>query len=247
MMRPDASGSLSREFAIRIDRASFLRFTQQQFDERKRRERADDLRNEASDLLDVASLIITAEQATEFRLELDGYDAATVGALQHNLEQQALVRKRLDDMLARAYVLPDGRRVFKTEDGLRVFDEFGAEVGPEIVDPDAIGDDAPRWEEYDDKQKAMEALEREQAEILDFQEKLDDARERLDSGEMTQEEYDRLREDLKADMPDAVRAQIPELAEKHAAIALSTVKAAELDFSEDVTPTVRISSGPAPG
>ena len=41
-------------------------------------------------------------------------------------------------MLAKAYVLDDGRRVFETADGARVYDEFGEFVPPEIIDPDLI-------------------------------------------------------------------------------------------------------------
>lgn len=98
----------------------------------------------------------------------------------------------------------------------------------------------------------MEALEREQAEILQYQAKLDEARERLDSGEKTREEHDRFREERKAEMPDAVRAQIPELADElkadtSASANEQTAKASELDFSGDAAPAMRTSGGPSPG
>ncbi|MEZ5801856.1 MAG: hypothetical protein R3E51_00065 [Rhizobiaceae bacterium] len=93
----------------------------------------------------------------------------------------------------------------------------------------------------------MKSLE-EQAEILAYQAKLDEARERLDSGKMTREEHDRFREELKAEMPDAVRQQIPELADDlKAAVAASAAKAAELDFSGDVAPSRPAANGFAPG
>ncbi len=188
--------------------------------------------------MEMAIAVISAAEAVEFRADLDQLDTATVAALHTNLERQALSRARLDDMLARAYVLPDGRRVFKTEDGMRVFDEHGVEIGRDIIDPAAIRDDHPRWEPFNAETVFFDSLKREQAEILEYQAKLDEARERVDSGEMTREEHDRFRAELKAEMPDAVRQQIPELAdERKPAAAPPAAEAAELDFSDDSTPT----------
>lgn len=248
MTGTSAAGLLSREFAHRVDAAHFQRFLQRQLDEQKRRDRKEDIEQEASDGLDMAVAVITTAEASVFRSDLDRLDTATVAALHDNLERQSYAREQLDDMLDKAYVLPDGRRVFKTEDGMRVFDEFGNEVGPEIIDPDMIEDGAPRWEGYDAKKKVLKSLEREQAEILAYQAKLDEARERLDSGKMTREEHDRFREELKAEMPDAVRQQIPELADDpKAAPAAPAAKAAELDFSGDVAPSRPTANAFAPG
>lgn len=47
------------------------------------------------------------------------------------------VQEDLRIMVDKAYVLPDGRRVFKTEDGMRVFDEHGEEI--KGFDPDPVG------------------------------------------------------------------------------------------------------------
>jgi DNA-directed RNA polymerase beta' subunit len=246
MMWARTAGLLSREFANRADAASFQCFLQRQLDEQKRRDRKEDVEQNASDALDLVTVITTTE-AIEFRADLDRLDLATVAALQDNLERHALSRKRLDEMLAKAYVLPDGRRVFKTEDGMRVFDEFGVEIGRDIIDPAAIRDDQQRWEPFAAETEFFDGLQREQAEILTYQAKLDEARERLDAGKMTREEHDRFREDLKAEMPDAVRRQIPELAAQQKPEAEPTAaKAAELDFSDDVVPTTRVSSGFAP-
>ena len=247
MRGTSAAGLLSREFASRVDAAHFQRFLQRQLDEQKRRDRKEDVA-QASDGLDMAVAVLTTAETVHFRADLDRLDTATVAALQDNLERQSYAREQLDDMLDRAYVLPDGRRVFKTEDGMRVFDEYGVEIGPDIIDPDMIADGAPRWEGYDAKKKFLKSLECEQAEILAYQAKLDEARERLDSGEMTREEHDRYREELKADMPEAVRQQLPELADDpNAAVAAPVAEAAELDFSGDVAPSRPTVSAFAPG
>lgn len=248
MTGASTAGLLSREFASRVDGAHFQRFLQRQLDEQKRRDRKEDIEQKTSDVLDMAVAVITTAEAVQFRADLDLLDTATVSALHDNLERQALSRERLDEMLAKAYVLPDGRRVFKSEDGMRVFDEHGNEIGPEIIDPDMINDSLPKWEPFNAETKVLEALKREQAEILQYQAKLDAARERLDSGKMTREEHDHFREELKAEMPDAVRQQIPELADQqNPAAAAPTAKAAELDFSGDVAPSRPTANVFAPG
>ncbi len=67
---------------------------------------------------------------TRRRYELDQYDAAIVDALidnEHALEEAGKHRDKLE---ANAFELPDGRKVFKTEDGQRVFNANGAQVSP---------------------------------------------------------------------------------------------------------------------
>jgi len=247
-MNQTEAGLLKREFADRVDAASLQRILQQRLDDRKRRERKEDTREETSDLLDIATAIISTEQAAEFRVKLDSYDVAVVDALHENDLKMERARAELDRIFARAHVLPDGRRVFKTEDGTRVFDEFGQELPPEVIEPDEIADERPRWEVAKDALDTLELVTQERTDILAYQTKLDDARERLDSGKMTQDEYDQLREELKAEMPDAVRAQIPELADKPTVEASKPpAKAVDLDFSGDVVPTVAAAKMPMPG
>ncbi|MEM1163508.1 MAG: hypothetical protein AAGJ28_21455, partial [Pseudomonadota bacterium] len=59
------------------------------------------------------------------------------------------VQARIDALLEGAFIMPDGRRVFKSEDGQRVYDEFGKEVGRDGIDPDLIPDGLPAWESYE--------------------------------------------------------------------------------------------------
>lgn len=69
-----------------------------------------------------------AHKIADFTVKLDRYDTATVQALMDNERDVLAVREKIDAMMLKAHVLPDGRRVFKTEDGTRVFDEFGAQL-----------------------------------------------------------------------------------------------------------------------
>jgi len=206
------SGALRSQFSRRTEAEVFRRFQRQQQEDRKRRDREDNADNDTAELLDIVALIVTDAELRAFRLELDRYDAATIEALYQNEINLAEARAELERILGEAYVLPDGRRVFKTEDGLRVFDERGLELDATEIDPNEIEDWRPHWERFDGARQRVDALEAERQELLDYQEKLDAARERLDAGDLTREEFDRLRENLKADMPDAVRQRIPELA-----------------------------------
>ena len=97
-------------------------------EQRRLREQAEERREQAesraedADLL-VATAIATSEEIARVTAKLDRYDVATIEALQLNEEQLAAVQAEIDHLLLEAHVLPDGRRVFKTEDGTRVFDE----------------------------------------------------------------------------------------------------------------------------
>ena len=241
MMQLPIAGSLRREFAGRSEAAIYRRFQRRQEEERQRREEREDARTDSAELLDMAALVVTEMEINNFRREIDRYDTATIVALQQNEIDLAEARERLERIFAKAHVLPDGRRVFKTEDGLHVVDEYGQELSPDVISPEEIADARPRWEEASDAIDRLEALTQEREELLDYQAKLDDARKRLDNGDLTREEFDRLRTELQVDMPVSVRAQFPELAdEQHADFdqaAQPDAAPIELDLSEDLVPS----------
>lgn len=176
--------------------------------ERDRREKEDDLRDEAADILDMAMSVISNEQAAQFQAQLNIHQTATVEALMENETALIAARERLALTLSKAHTLEDGRRVFKTEDGLQVFDENGNEVGDETISADAIDDRRPRWEQFLQERNSVLSLEEERRGLVEYQSELDEARERLDSGRMTQQEYDDYTERLFDQAPDAVRAKI---------------------------------------
>ncbi|MVA97967.1 hypothetical protein GN330_12000 [Nitratireductor sp. CAU 1489] len=239
---------LRRSFRQSSGEAYRLAARQHQLAEKERRERKEQMEGEAAEFMDFAMAMITIDEANEFRIELDTYDAATIAALQENERQLIHTREEMDRLLAKAHVLPDGRRVFKTDDGLRVFDEHGEELFGDVIAPGEIDDRRPRWEKFETQWQRLESLEHERTDILDYQQKLDDARERLDEGNLTRGEYEQLREGLKADMPGAVRAQIPDLARDHDAEAApdSVTADIDLDISEDMMPSTA-PTGPTPG
>lgn len=206
-----ATGFLGSNFRRGANEEAYRRSLHQHktVQDRERRQKQDEARNDSAELGDLAATVVTAEQAETFRIELDAYQTATIEALEINREALDFARERLQATLAQAHTLEDGRRVFETEDGLRVFDEFGNELSPDVITPDQIPNHKPSWEYFSEGQTLVRELEAEQAELLDYQSDLDEAAERLDNGTLTGEEYDDLRADLRETAPDAVRAHIP--------------------------------------
>lgn len=173
-------------------------------EDREKRERDADKGDDA--IADLANAVLaTPQDVADFRVELDAYDTATVEALMQNEQDLKAVRDQLDDMLDKAYVLEDGRRVFKAEDGMRVFDEHGVELSTDAIDPGLVEDWRPKAEDYLEANDLEKALVEERTEILDFQEKVDHAREESNRGDMTKQELDDLRSDLEANAPPAVK------------------------------------------
>ena len=202
------AGELGRSFRKGANEEAHRRALQQLHEQkdRDRRQKEELLDQSESDFIDFATSVITEEQADLFQSELNVYHEASYAALCENEELLEEARDRLQATLSRAHVLDDGRRVFKTEDGLRVFDEHGNEIDNDTISPGEIPDEKPRWEQFQqDKGRVLELIE-ERENILEFQEQLDEAQEMLDSGEMTQEQFDERRQYLRDHAPDAVKA-----------------------------------------
>lgn len=178
---------------------------------REDRERREQVAEKAADDLTAfgtEAVMATEIQIRKFEAKLDTYDAATVTALLENQEQLDLVKAQIQEILSRAYVMEDGRRVFKTEDGTKVFDERGQEVSRDELDYDLIGDDRPSWEEYSQKTQHLDRLTKERQQLHDYQAQLDDAREKVANGEMTQAELEELETKIEEDAPNAVKSQV---------------------------------------
>ena len=112
--------------------------------------------------------------------------------------------------------MEDGRRVFLTEDRTQAFDEQGVEVTPEELDFDLVPKTAPTWEsvagaftEQERLKLEFDQLQTERSVILEFQEKLDAARDRVDEGDITNHELNDLDAELADAMPASVKAQMP--------------------------------------
>ena len=150
----------------------------------------------------------TEQQIAAFQQRLDDYDTKTVDALMENGKALDKLGKELRQMRDNSFVLPDGRHVFKTEDGTRVFDEKGAEISPKALDPNIIGEHCTRWETFDAAHRAEQHLNSERHDLLEFQGKVDETRARVDKGGISKKELDALDADLKANAPPAIRQRL---------------------------------------
>ncbi|KFL29546.1 hypothetical protein JP75_20465 [Devosia riboflavina] len=200
------------EFARSADGERYreiLRRVQEEIKKRDRENLKAERDEETLQLVEAVVIMATESELVEFGMTLDHYDAAAYEALANNEKLIDESRERLREMYEKAYVLPDGRRVFESDDGVHVFDEHGVEIAPETVSADELGDNLPSWEQWSGEREAQRDLLEDRAAIIEFQNDIVNARERVEAGEMTKDELEELKSSLEANMPDSVRAELP--------------------------------------
>lgn len=193
--------------ALRHEREKwFIASKHQQEQKELKQEQADD------EFLDLVASVILADpiEIEAFKVDLDTYDALTIEAIMENREILEALYLERDTALENAYQLDDGTHVFKSEDGIRVFDKEGNQLLSGIVDPNQIPDHNTTHEAWQDIRTKIHKHEIIDQKLLDYQEKLDNARERLDDAELTQDEFDELKEGIEKDMPIEVRRKLPD-------------------------------------
>lgn len=89
-----------------------------------------------------------------------------------------------------------------------MFDEHGATVARDTIDPQMIEDRHTRWEPFKAAKDAETKLETERQELLDYQAKLDEARARLSKGDISKKQLDELEAALKAGAPPSLRQKL---------------------------------------
>lgn len=191
-------------------RAAEERAKQAHADKRRDKEREDakDARADAN-ANDLLSVVEQAAELREIEERLDKLELQVAEALQRNTEELEATRERIDLMLSQAIVLPDGRRVFKTEDGTQVFDEHGEEISPGVVDPDSIDDDLATWEEFQTQLEKESELLAKRDKLHDLQDRLDQAQEGVENGDLTSSELDDLEAEFGAfDAPEPVAQEM---------------------------------------
>ena len=193
-------------------------------------------------------IVATELEIQQFEAKLDDYDEAIVKALEKNriamdelILQLAEVDARIQSMLDQAYVMEDGRRVFLTKDRTQAFDERGVEVTREELDFDLVPQSAPAWEDVstafsrrDQLKHEYDRLAKERAGILEFQEKVDVARERIANGEISKSELDDLDAELADAMPPSVKAQTADGVTANNILAIKTEFSATANAAMDM-------------
>lgn len=190
---------------IRSEKSARERTRQQPTgDERKKREE-EERKAEALDRAAAAFLRASPARISSFQRSIDNYRIEATQALIRNERAQAEIAARIQARLDQAFVLDDGRRVFKTEDGTRVFDEHGVEVGEDEITPDEIPNHLDRWEIMEQELERQDELLEDHQAILDFEAELDAAEEEIEAGGITNERLDELEAELEAAIPASMR------------------------------------------
>jgi len=203
------------DFEIRALQSEALRHEREKwFIASKHQQEQNELKQEKAEdeFFDLAASVILADpiEVEAFKADLDTYDALTIEAIMENREILEALYLEQDAALENAYQLDDGTYVFKSEDGIRVFDKEGKQLSAEIADPNQIPDHHTTHEAWQDIRNKIHKHEIIDQKLLDYQEKLDTTRERLDDGELTQDEFDELKDGIKNDMPIEVRRKLPD-------------------------------------
>lgn len=154
-------------------------------------------------------LAATAAEVAAFRQELDTYDTATVQALMDNGQALDETRHARERMEASAYRLPDGRLVFKSDDGRHVFDQRGEELSRDTIEPGTIPDTGPRWTAFKNLTDTESKLVQDRQHLHQFQQRLDDARETVSKGGMTADALAKMDAALQRDMPMGIKERLP--------------------------------------
>lgn len=180
-------------------------------DDKRRKDKKDNEDKERDAGEDAALEIMafaTAAELERFDVTMTHYHDATYEALLENDRLTAEAQRELQDMLDRAYTLPDGRRVFESEDGIRVFDEFGRELDADTVTAEEIDDGLPKWEALQTGRRDYDLLINDRKAIIEYQLKLDEAEERRSEGGLTSDELRAIENELAESMPDSVRNEL---------------------------------------
>ncbi|MBP7339537.1 hypothetical protein [Niveispirillum sp.] len=152
--------------------------------------------NDILDVMDAMELAAMVWNETFDRIthQLDVLDEANRLALQE-----------ADDDLRRieeeATTLPDGRRVYLSRDGKHAYYEDGTLMSEEDKAAVQWRPNAADWETRQEAIRQREEIER-------YQQRIEAARQRLQGakpGTMSQEELEKIEEDLQRDVPDSVR------------------------------------------
>jgi len=223
--------------------------------DREHREMLEDRMDE--NLAAFATSVIVASELDILHVvaKLDVYDEAVIKALEKNriatdelMLQLADVDVRIQSMLDRAYVMEDGRRVFLTRDRTQAFDEHGTEVPRNELDFDLVPHTTPTWEdvstaisERNEIRQDYDRLTQERADILEFQEKVDAARDRITEGSMAKSELDDLDAELADAVPPSVKAQTADIDNANSIPAVKTefsATASPVTTLDPATPTI---------
>lgn len=183
-------------------------FIKAKHEHQRREDIAEKTENTATAVASAASVVATPTQIKTFQSDLDTFDVSIIDALLEIEEKLDVLYADREALLAQAYVLDDGRRVFKSDDGTYVVDERGQAINPDEVDPDQVPDQLSRYSTFEGVNEEIDALKAEKQALHDALERNDSAREWAGEPGRTVEEIEAKRQDLLDDLPASARAKL---------------------------------------
>jgi|GEM_PF-1244058 len=142
--------------------------------------------------------------------KLRSYEAATERALERAHEDLAEAKDALDEMRENASTLPDGTRVYRSEDG-SVYTEDGTFITGEALDAIEWCNGAPGYEEVLARKQAVATAEERVNGLLIYQtDVLGRVRGRMgdEDNPPSREELDTIQDDLETSAPAAVNHEL---------------------------------------
>lgn len=205
-MKPQELIHLKNTFSerARIKHDQQLAFQRDQMQEKMKRKQAE--RDENFDMFITIALASQADLQS-FQNMLDDYEAKAtqrILELQNKLDQQLSKQK---EMLDNAYVLPDGRRVFKFKNTDKVIDEFGENVSPDKITANEIPDHHPDGEAYKANIDNIAQTRKDTKETIKFRDRVNEMQEELDQGKVSEDRLNDLKSEFDDIMPDSLRPE----------------------------------------
>ena len=193
-------------------------------EERRRRMRRSDQQVDAA-LMELAASVY---RETQMRLLTSIAIDGRAGKLAlSDIDRQLLdLARQRTEALDKAPRLDDGRAMFLSDDGTSIYAEDGKRLS-DAEQAEAIAEHGEQlrnghsWEAFTAGNERAAALESERAQILEWEERREEWRRQVESGELTQDELEELEQQYEAALPERVRAHRDE--------ATATIGPAELD------------------
>ncbi len=168
------------------------------------------------DVLDAMELaaMVWHETFERIAVRLEATTEATAIALTEARREATEAAESLERLRDRATTLPDGRRVYRDQNG-NAYTEDGGRIPDDEAATIKRADGAPSLEDYRNADRRDREARRRLDEIERYNERLNAIRQRLNGatpGSVSQEELERLEAELDRDMPDSVRQTREQLA-----------------------------------
>jgi len=195
------------------ERRKEQRREQEVFDHDRREHRARKREHEEADDSELMQLWLASD---EYRRSFEALSndiadvrLATMHAYDRAMREQQRAEDALEDARSRALVLPDGRRVYFTQDGRRLFTEDNRQVTDaasiaRAQDLHARKPDASTYEEYVERRDTMQRATENTQHLAQTLSKLDEVESKIKAGNLSREDLAQARKET-----DAIIASLP--------------------------------------